>query len=458
MKRNYELNYNNIYRTCYSFLVFSGTIIAFFICILLDIGKYRIVSLLPVTYCLCYFACSRNRKYICNISLTVINISIFCRYILYPTIIAISVNKGMNYNFDISIVWLLVYELLGIFFVIFCYTPKLDVGKKSELNIDTSIGIPNFLLISSIIPLVIIFPSLLSKFSISSTVSKIVTVNSIVEIIFTMSIWVFFIYLMTILKSATEVKGIKTISFILVSAVVLYYILFNTINGQDVKRWQIVACGVGMLYISMRLFPKSRKLIYVCGIIGIGIGIFVGSFVKFGISISLENFIDNYFSLEHFTEYFGGMKNITIAFDAFQVNANSKGIESTLTDVFSGVPILSKMFDYDSYATAAIFQNYVGRSDIICPLTAQSIIHFGYIGMPIMAMLMTYLAISFNRALKKANNLYAEYVLVELIIFTSLFIELNTTIIMGKIWIRLMFLIIQQVDSRTRFRIRRKDV
>ena len=67
-------------------------------------------------------------------------------------------------------------------------------------------------------------------------------------------------------------------------------------------------------------------------------------------------------------------------------------------------------------------------------------------------MIMTFLAITFNSAVKKTGNLFSAYVLIELVVFFSLFMELNTSIILGKLWIRLLFLAMQPLDDRTKLK------
>ena len=245
---------------------------------------------------------------------------------------------------------------------------------------------------------------------------------------------------------------INIIGFIFAAAVGVYYVLFNSISNENVRRWQIISCGLAILYVLLRLFPTKKRLIFIWGTVGLLIAVILGSFIKFGVRISASNFVSEYLNLEHFTEYFGGMRNITTALNIFDDVPASQGIRSTLTDLFSGVPIISSFFEFDTYSTPAIFQSSVGRTDIICPLTAQSIAHFGVIGTPVLAMIMTFLAITFNSAVKKTGNLFSAYVLIELVVFFSLFMELNTSIILGKLWIRLLFLAMQPLDDRTKLK------
>ncbi len=441
-----------LYGRIFSICVAIGVFIAFCFCWILNENTYKALSLLPVSYGLLYLLCSANRRYLKNISLSIINISAFCRYIIYPIIITITLNRGIYYEFDFRAICLLIYELIGVFVVISLFAKKLGVEEKSY-NIDSSIGIGNFSVGVLFLPLIILYPSLLTKFSISSEVSKSVIVPGVIEVVFTMGIWVIFIYLLGILslqKFGSRWQNI--VCFILVIVVAVYYILFNVISGEDIKRWQIISCGIAMLYIILRLFPEKKKFVIIGGGLGIMVAVLLGSFIKFGLTFSFGNFVNKYLELSHFTEYFGGMRNVTTALDLLLEHPHAQGIESTLTDLFSGVPILSALFDYDTHATAAIFKNHVNRTDIICPLTAQSVAHFGYIGTPVLGMLMTWLAITFNSALKRTNNLYAAYVLIEIVVFTSLYIELNTTIILGRIWVRLMFLILQMFDSMIRVR------
>ncbi len=444
----------NIYSRIFSICVAIGVCISTAMCFFLNVDAYKWLSLLPLAYGLCFLLCSRNRRYLNNISLSVINISAFCRYIIYPIIITITFYSGGLYQFDSRAIGFLIYELIGVFLVIAVFAKKLDVGENTYY-FDGTLGPSNLILGVLFLPVVIFYPSLLAKLSISSEVSKVVIVPGVIDVAFTMGIWILFVYLigsLSLQKSGSKWQNV--ICFTLVIIVALYYILFNVISGEDIKRWQIISCGIAMLYIIMKLFPEKKKAVLIGGGLGIIGAVIVGSFVKFGIAFSFVNFVDKYLNISHFTEYFGGMKNITLALEVLMEHPNTQGLESTLTDLFSGVPVLSALFDYESFATASIFQKYVYRTDVICPLTAQSIAHFGYIGTPILAMFMTFMAIHFNVALKRTQNLYSAYVLIELVVFTSLYIELNTTVIMGRIWVRLIFLCLQAADSMIKVRFR----
>lgn len=448
------------YKIIFSSVVVICGLLSTLLCLFLNIGDKRIIAILPLTYTVLYILFKNNRKYLENISLTIINISAFCRYIIYPVIIAVTVTNGGNYSFNVNTVYLLVYELIGVFCVIGVCAKKMNQSTADvERPLNTNLGIPNLSLLMLLLPIIIVFPSLLTRFSISSDVIKSASSVGIIEIVFTMGIWVLFVHLiikLSVLKDRS--KHINHFGFLLAALVGIYYILFNSISGSDVKRWQIISCGIAIIYLLIKVFPTKRRLIIVCGLGGIVVSVVVGSFIKFGVLGTSKGLIDYFFNIEHFAEYFGGLKNITRAIEIFDVSPNTHGMLSVLTDLFSGAPIISAWFDFNNYSTASVFQNAMQRSDIICPLTAQSVAHFSECGTPILAMLMTYLAITFNTVLNKISNPYAAYVLIELVVFTSLFMELNTTIILGKVWIRLMFLILQIIDERTKikFVIRRR--
>ena len=450
----------NRYKTVYSLLVVLFGLLSTVLCLSLNIGEKRIIAILPLTYVILYALFKNNRKYLNNISLSIINISAFCRYIIYPMIIAETLNRGEYYNFSTNTVYLLAYELIGVFCVIGFFSKKLDKSTCTDVDANVNLGVPNLLLVALIFPILALFPSLLTRFSVSSSVVKSASTSGIVEILFTMGLWVLFVNLILRLSKLKDGSRLTNrVGFVLAVLVGVYYVMFNSISGDDVKRWQIISCGVAMIYILILAFPAKKRLILVGGIVGILFYVMIGSLIKFGLLGSSVSFVDKFFDIGHYSDYFGGMKNITEALEIFDSSPRAQGLQSTLTDLFSGVPVFSSFFDFGNYSTISIFQNAVQRTDIICPLTAQSVAHFGVVGTPVLAMIMTYLAIVFNSALKKTGNLYSAYVLIELVVFTSLFMELNTTIILGKIWIRLMFLLLQLIEARTKLKfVIRKEV
>ena len=361
-------------------------------------------------------------------------------------IIALTIHNGGYYPFDKKCVWILIYEMIGVYLVIGLFAKKIPEPEKSRFQNSDCIGVPNSILAVSLLPICVIFPTLLTRFSVDSSVSKAASAIGVVEVVFSMGIWVAFVFLIT--RVANE-KKYRTLCLIWAIAIAAYYVMFNSISGEDVKRWQIISCGMAMLYICINLFPERRNHIISFGIVGIIVSVVLGSLIKFGNEGSIINIAGQYFDVFHFTEYFGGMKNITTAMDLFSNNEKLQGTRSLFTDLFSGMPVVSSFFDYNTYSSVAMFEAHVMRTDVICPLTAQSIAHFGVLGAPIFGMAMAYMAIMFNKMLNETRSYYSAYVLIELVVWFSLFMALNTTIILGKMWIRLMFLLLQQIDRRT---------
>lgn len=111
------------------------------------------------------------------------------------------------------------------------------------------------------------------------------------------------------------------------------------------------------------------------------------------------------------------------------------------------MPVISGLFIHDNKNSSIImYQSFTGRKDIICPLIVQSIAHFGRIGAPIMSMIMMYLAIEFNCLLKRTRSMYVAFVCIEAIFYCSLFMGLNTMIIMGVVWIRLIYIMLMHFN------------
>lgn len=444
----------SIYTIVFSWCVAIGVLIAVILVLSCDLGDKGIIILLPIAYAGCFFGFLPNRRYLDSICLSVINIVAVFRYILYPILIALTIERGGFYSFDRSIIWILLYEMVGVYCIIGLFAHKIGRAEKNRFENNVSIGIPNTALIAALVPIFIMFPSLLTRFTIGSGVAGLSSMIGSVEVVLTMGIWALFVFLITRVAS---MEKYRMLGLIWVVAISVYYVAFNAISGDDVKRWQIIACGLAMLYIAINLFSERKRIIVLFGVIGIVASIILGSMVKFGISGSVDSVIKEFFDIHHFTEYFGGMKNISSAMRVFSNHEGIHELRSLLTDLFSGVPVLSSLFNYNQDSVVALYQRSVGRTDIICPLTAQSVAYFGVIGAPALGMLMTYLAIVFNGMLNRTRSYYCAYVLIELSVWFSLFMALNTTIIMGKLWIRLIFLVLQRIDGMVTIKLKWGD-
>lgn len=120
----------------------------------------------------------------------------------------------------------------------------------------------------------------------------------------------------------------------------------------------------------------------------------------------------------------------------------------TLTDFFGNMPVISSFFNAQELSTEAIYLDGIGRKDLICPLLAQSVIHFGVIGAPILSILMTIIAVEAERFSRKAKTVYSLYGGVMLCVTFSIFMCVNTTILMPNLWELLIFIVLQLINEK----------
>ena len=426
------------------------------ICITVVINSkhFYMASTMPIVALVLFFLNKTNIRAFDNISLLVINISMALRYGLYPALLMLSGEDGLYYADDTEVILLMLYELIGIFSVISIKGKQLIclVETKEVVENSSYIGVVTLLLIVFMIPAAIISPSLLRQFSLSSLTIKQVdeSTQGFIISFFSMGVWTLLVFVLGSLGKITKneksyVKGISLLISIIIS---LLYLVSKVISGTNIRRWVIICSGLAISIILIRVFPQKRKRIIWIATIGIIIGVIFGSLIKYNETSSIYGFIIKHGSYSSLDLYFSGIKSVRDGLSTIDTFSTTKSFNSTLTDLFSGMPFISRLFNAKTDGVPALYQAYIGRTDLICPMIVQSVAHFGIIGAPILSMMYTYLALEFNNRYKGTSNLYEVFVYVEMMFYSSLVMELNTLIIMGVIWIRLIYLAMLKFDYK----------
>ena len=140
--------------------------------------------------------------------------------------------------------------------------------------------------------------------------------------------------------------------------------------------------------------------------------------------------------------YFSGIDSITNGLEMIKEYPELRSLSSKLKDLFGQMPIISKLFSSNVASSITSYHSYIGRSDLICPLLVQSIAHFSKLFAPVLSMLFAFISMAFNKMLNSVNGAHAKFVLVSMVFCCSLFMELNTVIILQSLWIRLFYLFV----------------
>lgn len=428
-----------------------ASLICFVLCCSISVGEKTFFPIIcmPLVLTIVLLINKRNRLYFNNLSLIICNIALFCRYSFYPTMIMHSIDTTSVYANNLEVVVLMIYELIGVNTIIFLRAKRLSVQcLEASENKDSSIGIISLILIFGLIISIMLEPSLINRFSLSISTEKSNNAVSTINTVFQMGLWSLIVFLVTSIKSTKGRSRAYVFNFISAMIVCLYYLLFNIVSSSNIHRWKIIVGFLSLGYLLKESFPAYKKAIYWMSSIGVFVGVIFGTFAKFNTQFGIASFIYTYVGQYRLLdEYFSGIRNIKFGLDMINSNPESRTLLSTMTDFFSGMPIISRLFPEGTKNSVIImYQQYVGRKDVICPIIVQSIAHFSRIGAPIMSMLMMTIGIEFNRLLKKTKSKYVAFVCIEATFYCSLFMGLNTMIILGVVWIRLAYIMLMNFN------------
>lgn len=441
---------NIVYKFIYwiQILVFA---VSFLVCVLHDnanaIGKQ--IYQLPLLCMLCFLFFRNIRKHLNT--LTVLTISIVCliRYGIYPLTISLENAVGSSYVvISQDAINLMLYEMVVVLLFLNLYSSRLQINKqiKSLIFADYKLTITNKVFLFLTVPIVIIYPSLLGVFSFLGIAKSSIPISGIVSVTFKVGLYIGYLFLLS--KCNKKSKGGLFDLFIALGIAVLFIFLI-AIGESNVSRWAFLWIGVPTLIVLTNTFPRYKRTIVSFACIVLPFGIIAGSFVKFAVSdFSITSFFSNFINSDTLSEYFGGLNGLTYAMQTVAIDGKSHTIYSTLTDLFCSTPLLSSIFDFNNYSTQSIYLDSLNRTDLICPLLGQSYSHFGFGGAPLFSVLMIIMAIEFERIAQNTKNVYLMYSGLSLCITFSLFMCLNTIIIMSNAWVLIIFMLIQLFNKR----------
>lgn len=441
---------NKAYKYIYIVIlaVFAMTTV---LCILREGGISSAVHIyqLPMLCLFCFLIFGNIRKHINTLSVLTICIVCSIRYGIYPLTISIENAVGSSYvNFSQGAVVLMMYEMVTILFFLNIYSRRLLTyrNRESLKIIDYKLTPINKFLLFLTIPLVLVYPSLLSIFSFLGITKSSIVVSGVVSITFKVGLYIGYLFLL----SKCSRNG-RRASWGLITALIVavLFIFLIAIGESSVSRWAFLWIGVPTLIILTSIFPQYKRIIVSFASIVLPVGIVAGSFVKFAVSdFSVASFFSNFINSNTLSEYFGGLNGLTFTMQTVAQDERASTFYSALTDLFCSTPLLSSFFDFENYSTQSIYLDYLNRTDLICPLLGQSYSHFGFFAAPVFSILMMVMAIEFERIAQKAKNVYLKYAGLSLCILFSLFMCLNTIIIMSNAWVLIMFMLIQLYKNK----------
>ena len=397
--------------------------------------------LIPLSYGIILFLCQNIRKNFLSLSIIIINTVCLIRFALYPVTLVVE----NNLFFSIESVYLMIYEIFAVLIFLNIYSRRLQTKQESIVFNKKQIGKLNLVLILITLMLGLLSPSILSTaFNYFEKASG--GISGSLSIFFIVGVMVIYV---SILIKLSELKGSKEFGFIFALVVAVVYIFLLSYGGDNVHRWKFLSVGLPTMFVLLESFPKYKRIILSTSFVAITLSIFFGTFVKFSVSnVSVEHFLSLFVTSESLDAYFGGLNGITEALSSLRNNVFATSTESTFTDFFGNMPIISQFFNTESHSTHALYLHALGRTDLIIPLLSQSVLHFGVIGAPFMSIIMSIIAIESDRYSKTTKSIYSKFGAITLCVYFSLFMCLSTTILMPQLWTLVIFLVIQYFNEK----------
>ena len=434
---------NNISKRLYCIYIIAA-VVSFLLCLggMDPIGHNKPLYLLPLSYAIGLLISRNLRTKFTSLSIIIINTVCIIRYVLL-----LLVNENHVYGFSNEAIYLMSYEVLAVLIFLNFYSRRISLSKiESNVYNLSRLGVLNRILICMLVPMIMMFPSLLGFFPYLKSSFGHSSPSGIISILFEICLTVAYVFF---LASFSRSRKGNPVALGISAFVAIIYMFLLMVGDTNVRRWTFFWVGIPTIYVLMASYSNyKRSILYISAII-IPVGIFFTSFVKFALTeISISEFFRIFITSENLSEYFGGLNGVTRSLSILRTTPEANSFTSTLTDFFGNMPIVSRYFNPDVYSTQLIYLESLERTDLICPLLSQSVIHFGIIGAPVLSIIMAICGVECEVASKKAKTVYSVYAYIELSVIFSLFMCLGTMIILTHVWTLVMLVIVQIINNK----------
>lgn len=422
----------------FMFILFFLSILMFvYSCYSTD--KYIIVAILPIAYTvgICIITLI-DYNFIYNLfEITVISLYGVRMFIL-PLFIGIfgmpnyeSISSNVLLNIDKSI-FLQCYEFLAI--VLFMSLNKkynnLYIRKHINIKIFDDLNITKnsrrtIRIITAIITLIVImYPQLLSKFRplffenegkfIEWKIYNSQAMNNIPSIVYYISTWILIIvkilivYIAIVHLKKISVKQNKEKKYILLSIFIISSLILII---TDDKAGNFFSC-IAMVLLLMKLYPNKKRYIKKILTIVILIAIFI--------FIVISNKDDNFANtmILKMNAYFSGSINIAGA----SIMPRENLLEYFIGDTLRSIPLIKGLFT-DMNMSYILFNKYLGLDTIynsqILPCIGQGYFYFGYIGAPILSLIIVKLGFICYKKSKTIEDTLGYFIYSNILVFLS---------------------------------------
>lgn len=388
---------------------------------------YTYLFLLPLLYglfMLVFPSMWRFRKG--RIGLTVFNIVLMIRYVIYPFAKASTLSDPFpNYKptptgIETGI-WIMVFELLFSFIIVHIFAKRF-YKKKSIQNNHNHLN-ANFVLVLFLIVgigIIVRFPSIINRYNFFIVSEGIERADLSVNFLFLLIVDLTLIIIPVLILYRFKYKydHHPSVKYVILSLMFVLP-LMTIITGRS--RLSVVVPTIAWLVILIKLYPRYKKLI---GTVTLTMLIIVFTsltlYMQFGITTSNTE-TTNSFSLTTASNlinaYFSGVDNMGMAVDMNNVFENDIGLDTLKNDLIYNIPVLSNFADSGNTSTIWFNRLIYGpwsSVDHIIPLSGQGYTYFGFLGAPLFLIITLILMMFFDNKIASENRIEYTYIYVYL--------------------------------------------
>lgn len=377
-----------------------------------------------------------------NLGITIINFTMFLRYVISPLLMALygsDIQMGSTVAIIIQskAVELMIYEMVAMF-LIFALLHKYFYSKNSKIrNVKSQTNIFGWIFISIALLIIIVQPSVLENYSFIWSASKLKTDSAnedvtlfalliqLAQIVFTVSI-------LNIIYKFYEKNN--SIIYLFVSFIVIVASA-SFITGTS--RSSIIIPLVTGLFTLLVLYNKYRKLIIGSSLILSLLVISVSTILKqqTNVTIGSKSLYHSAGPLENFNTdiqlYFSGLINVGHAIETSSI-IKPFDFNLIMSDLTHSIVFINKFFHQSQSALTAfndMFYKTTGVADQIIPILGQGFVYFGTVLAPILSVFGLIIVMFLDKMVYLTKSVFTLYILSYFCMKFSMLFMSNATIL-----------------------------
>ena len=409
-----------------------------------------------------------------GLALIIIEIIMFCRYIMIPILYALTDNySGVRISNRLNeAVWYMAYEEIIVGIIMNFWSSLVHKQSSLDQNAETEEKfIRPFTIVIVIFWFFIIavnskLRGYLFNFSLLTRSEMGITgyittqeyysdIPGIYKIFFHIGLLVLFTVLVDLIARYVKTKWIKVFMLVLTC---IGFVSSMWTSGFSVSRWNMLIAVIVSVYALIRVFPNKTKTIVTIGVAGVLMVVIMGSVLKImsfrETNVRVSDATEKYFTAEYFDEYFEGIAPVANGMVTAEQYNNERGAEGILVDCFFNFPYAMKLLGLSNLKTAtSYFQSSVGRADFVIPVITESIMQFGKVFAPLYSCIIVWLALWVDLKRSRSRTIYRRLFYTVIVFWLSLFMAVSTNVIEANIWYAVIGIWIITLEEKFRFAI-----